>query len=472
MSITFKRMLSVALIALMMVVFMPFAGNYTAFASNGEEENVEWVKDAIMDLWTIDGTDVAMSSYILSMDDRIVRTQLGYDDEPEKMDECRAYWQIKSPGSESWEELESTVLNGDEDGLFMIPEDIEEDCLLRVRVNDGNTDWDYYSPEIKILTRKVSNLNSMGDLFLEFKDGKAALDDVDISALINTLRISEYQGNIYLEGMYNPYIDINMDGVDDICLDIYNDDTTDDPEYVPEESPLVAELLSDLVASQTDGVNIAPNANGYFDIYDGENPIYASSISYYDSITFYASAEVGVVEIKNIKDAKFTLAATKLVYSGKDQRPSVTVKYDGEKLKAGQDYTVKGSRKSVGKGTVTITGKGSFTGTKKLTFKVIPKGTKITDLKASKKAFTVKWKKQSSKMSKNRIGYYQIQYARNSKFTSGKKTVTVKGYKATSKKIKGLKKGKTYYVRVRTYMKVDGKKYYSKWSAAKKVKTK
>ena len=107
-----------------------------------------------------------------------------------------------------------------------------------------------------------------------------------------------------------------------------------------------------------------------------------------------------------------------------------------------------------------------------MTFKVIPKGTKITDLKASKKAFTVKWKKQSSKMSKNRIGYYQIQYARNSKFTSGKKTVTVKGYKATSKKIKGLKKGKTYYVRVRTYMKVDGTKYYSKWSAAKKVKTK
>jgi hypothetical protein len=41
-----------------------------------------------------------------------------------------------------------------------------------------------------------------------------------------------------------------------------------------------------------------------------------------------------------------------------------------------------------------------------------------------------------------------------------------------SKKITGLKAKKTYYVRIRTYKKVDGKTYYSSWSKASKVKTK
>ena len=51
------------------------------------------------------------------------------------------------------------------------------------------------------------------------------------------------------------------------------------------------------------------------------------------------------------------------------------------------------------------------------------------------------------------------------------KTVTVKGAKKTTKTIKKLKNKKTYYVQVRTYKSVDGKRYYSKWSKAKKVKT-
>lgn len=63
-------------------------------------------------------------------------------------------------------------------------------------------------------------------------------------------------------------------------------------------------------------------------------------------------------------------------------------------------------------------------------------------------------------------------YAANSKFTSGKKTVTVSSSKTTSKKITKLKAKKKYYVRVRTYKKVSGTKYYSDWSKTKTVKTK
>ena len=75
-------------------------------------------------------------------------------------------------------------------------------------------------------------------------------------------------------------------------------------------------------------------------------------------------------------------------------------------------------------------------------------------------------------MSKTRITGYQIQLATNSKFTKGKKLVTVKGYATTSKKVKKLKKKKKYFVRIRTYKKVGKITYYSGWSKAKSIKTK
>ena len=54
----------------------------------------------------------------------------------------------------------------------------------------------------------------------------------------------------------------------------------------------------------------------------------------------------------------------------------------------------------------------------------------------------------------------------------GKKTVNVAGYTKVSKKITGLKGGKRYYVRIRTYKTISGTKYYSPWSKAKTVTTK
>lgn len=63
---------------------------------------------------------------------------------------------------------------------------------------------------------------------------------------------------------------------------------------------------------------------------------------------------------------------------------------------------------------------------------------------------------------------YQIQYATKKNF-SGKKTVTTKKTNAT---LKSLKKGKTYYVRVRAYRTLDGKTVYGNWSNVKTVKIK
>ena len=105
-------------------------------------------------------------------------------------------------------------------------------------------------------------------------------------------------------------------------------------------------------------------------------------------------------------------------------------------------------------------------------YKINPKGTSIKKLKKAKKAVKVKLKKQSAKMAKSRIAGYQVWLATNKKFTKNKKSVNFNGYKKVSKKVAKLKGGKKYYVRIRTYRTVDGKKIYSRWSKAKTVKIK
>lgn len=96
-----------------------------------------------------------------------------------------------------------------------------------------------------------------------------------------------------------------------------------------------------------------------------------------------------------------------------------------------------------------------------------PKKTSIKKITAKSKAFKVTWKKISAAKG------YQIKYSTSKNFTKKKtKTVTVKKSTTTSKTIKNLKANKKYYVKVRTYKVVNGKKIYSKWSSVKTVKTK
>lgn len=111
---------------------------------------------------------------------------------------------------------------------------------------------------------------------------------------------------------------------------------------------------------------------------------------------------------------------------------------------------------------------GSSSGTGNRAEDGIPKKTSISGkLTAKSKGFTVKWKKQKS------VTGYQIQYSTNKKFT--KKTSRIKVLKkasTTKLTVKKLKANKKYYVRVRTYLVVNGKKYYSSWSKVKTVRTK
>lgn len=77
----------------------------------------------------------------------------------------------------------------------------------------------------------------------------------------------------------------------------------------------------------------------------------------------------------------------------------------------------------------------------------------------------VSWRKAS------RATRYQIQIATNKKFTINRQNKTA-AVKKTAVTVSRLKNGKTYYVRVRAYRTIRGKRYNGKWSKISPVKTK
>ena len=102
----------------------------------------------------------------------------------------------------------------------------------------------------------------------------------------------------------------------------------------------------------------------------------------------------------------------------------------------------------------------------------------IQKIKALKKAFTINILKN-----KDQVTGYQISYSYKKNF-KGQKVKTLKKFKykkikvkrkkytIVSYKVKGLKRKKTIYVRVRAYKQVGKTKVYGKWSSVKKVKIK
>ena len=145
---------------------------------------------------------------------------------------------------------------------------------------------------------------------------------------------------------------------------------------------------------------------------------------------------------------KFTKVATVKSYK--------TVKYNDKKAtKNGQKYVYKVVAYYNGNQTVSSAYSNAKTGYRLSTMKV----SSLTNKKGKK--LSVKWAKNSKSTG------YQIEYV------TGKTTKKVNASaKSKSKTISKLKKGKTYYVRIRSYKKVSGTTYYGAWSSKKKVKIK
>lgn len=167
------------------------------------------------------------------------------------------------------------------------------------------------------------------------------------------------------------------------------------------------------------------------------------------------------------------LSKERYVYDGKAKKPGVHVIDNEGQVISDSFYKISyQNNKNIGKATVTVKFQGNYTGTLKKTFEICPKGTSVTNIKSREKSFTLKWKKQTSQTSG-----YEIAYATDASFRKkSTKTVVIKSNKTMSKEVKGLKPGKKYYVKIRTYKEVKSGtkkvKIYSDWSKKKSVQIK
>ena len=172
-----------------------------------------------------------------------------------------------------------------------------------------------------------------------------------------------------------------------------------------------------------------------------------------------AFAPVPVPSGIDIGNAKVTVEDQ--VYNGKKQTPKPTVNLDGKTLTPGTDYSLKyKNNKETGLATVTVTGKGDYTGSVKGTFTINPKKVKGPSVTAGKREVSVEWKVDR----RNDYDGYQIEIDRREDFTTARRH-TIKNPRIIGKIIGSLKKGKTYYIRIRTWKKnPEGKRFYSVWS--------
>lgn len=149
-------------------------------------------------------------------------------------------------------------------------------------------------------------------------------------------------------------------------------------------------------------------------------------------------------------------------YNGKKIQPKIVIKDVKGKIISPSEYKVSYTNNvNPGTGKVTITFKGNhYEGKITKSFKIVLRNTSaITVKNTSGRKMAISWKKTAL------VSGYQIKYTAGSKT----KTVTV-SKKYLSKKIPNLSKGKTYKVYIRTYKTVNGKKVYSIWSKARRIK--
>lgn len=172
------------------------------------------------------------------------------------------------------------------------------------------------------------------------------------------------------------------------------------------------------------------------------------------------------ITVKNVTKTASTKTQTVKLGAKAKESAKLSYKSSSKSVKVDKNGKVTIAKNFVGKATITITSKATKNykaTTKKVTVTVNPAKVKLTGVKNYKgKKLKAYWKKNTKGTG------YQVQYSTSSKFKSAK-TVTVKGYKSTSKTITKLTKNKKYYVRVRTYKTVSKVNYYSGWSNTKSI---
>lgn len=176
----------------------------------------------------------------------------------------------------------------------------------------------------------------------------------------------------------------------------------------------------------------------------------------------YRGSKSTTFKITQASLSSATVKASNQTYNGDEKEPNVTVRLNGELLEEGDDYEVEyRNNTKPGKATVVIYGNGYYSGTAKTTFIIKPKKQKLKSGKAQGNSAALVWTKHSN------VKGYEI-YRSKQKSSGYKRIGTFTTNKTTACRNTKLSRG-TYYYKVRSYIVVDGKKYYGAFSNIKKV---
>lgn len=165
------------------------------------------------------------------------------------------------------------------------------------------------------------------------------------------------------------------------------------------------------------------------------------------TMTAFAEDGAAATARVDLRDCQVTLQSTRMTYTGKALRPSVTVRHNSQMLEEHRDYTVQYSANTAcGTAWVRITGKGDYKGVVNHSFKIVPGRVKGLSTSRTTTTITIKWSKVPG------AAVYRV-YQSASKNGNYSKVATVTTNNA---KISKLSPGKRYYFQVVACGKKDG----------------
>ena len=214
---------------------------------------------------------------------------------------------------------------------------------------------------------------------------------------------------------------------------------------------------------------VSLNKGSYYFIID--------SYLWYDVLDYDLTVTPTVKGLKNLK-ATTTDSTAKLTWTGDKGAVGYQVQkntssgYKLVKTTSGTSYTAKNltsatSHKFRVRGYTTVSGKKYYGSWKNITAITKPSKVSIKTPTTNKKhKITAKWGKIA------RASGYQVQFCKNKACSKVFLSKTVSGQSKVSYTASKFTKNKKYYIRIRAYKTINGKKYYGAWSSIKTIKCK
>lgn len=388
--------------------------------------------------------------------------------------------------------------------------DIDEDMIIYLTRSEGDWEWDededegvYFDPKVKPVVEDPSIVSicpfedpddgfiaSMGIIPKGVGTTTVTLTDVAGNQHSARITVDEkflngFRYRDFIEDWVYPYEWYYTDDKYFVLLAEMQDYNKDTKELIEEGGfPYAKITRSDLskIVLKIDGVKyknptiVKTKIDGgscYLLKFKVPSQVWGSKLKITWGISPIWRTESEQILVKKYFKAKCKIKKS-VVYNKKAQKPKVKVRLTDASGKtitlARKEYSVHYTHnKKVGTATVTILPKDKskydFWFSKVVTFKIRPKGTAIRSLSARSHSAAVRWKKQSVQTTG-----YQVQYSQNRSFKKAR-TITIKKKSRTKATIRNLKKHRSYFVRVRTYKTVSGKKYYSSWSKKRSFRT-